>query len=329
MPGNQNVRVGDVTIPAQPITALGARLREMQREIFVVHLAPLRGRTRGTRGSNMPSFMPMIHASESTLSDNEDVGNTNSSMEEDDNDSNDNITLAKTNRRTRSTASNKETNSTSMTRKRRNGKGVYNSETDDTDAEAVRTQMATNASDALEDERITCDFFDTRQGFLRMCQGNNYQFDTLRRAKHSSMMVLWHLHNPSIPAYAHACNVCETDIGCGTRWHCEACYDYDICDNCHSNPALNHPHPLVEKHDNNIVVQVANGYVAAGGNLYQASPPRGILNQALLLQNAAIINTPNHPIANTGSKNTGSSALNQALLHAASSSTTSTRRNPR
>ena len=59
---------------------------------------------------------------------------------------------------------------------------------------------------------ITCDFFDTRQGFLRMCQGNNYQADTLRRAKHSSMMVLWHLHNPSIPAYAHACNACEADI---------------------------------------------------------------------------------------------------------------------
>ena len=112
------------------------------------------------------------------------------------------------------------------------------SETDDTDAEAVRTLAATAASDALEDERnVTCDFFDTRQGFLRMCQGNNYQFDTLRRAKHSSMMILWHLHNPSIPAYAHACNVCETDIGCGTRWHCEACYDYDICDACHAASA--------------------------------------------------------------------------------------------
>ena len=56
-----------------------------------------------------------------------------------------------------------------------------------------------------------------------MCQGNNYQFDTLRRAKHSSMMILWHLHNPSIPAYAHVCNVCETDISCANRHHCEDC----------------------------------------------------------------------------------------------------------
>jgi hypothetical protein len=31
--------------------------------------------------------------------------------------------------------------------------------------------------------------FDTRQNFLQLCQGNHYQFDQLRRAKHTSMMV--------------------------------------------------------------------------------------------------------------------------------------------
>lgn len=110
-------------------------------------------------------------------------------------------------------------------------------------AALMRCARATEVADAELDERISCDFFDTRHGFLRMCQGNNYQADTLRRAKHSSMMVLWHLHNPSIPAYAHTCNVCEADIGCNTRWHCETCYDFDVCVECAAS--VEHQHALV------------------------------------------------------------------------------------
>jgi E1A/CREB-binding protein len=40
--------------------------------------------------------------------------------------------------------------------------------------------------------------FHPLQAFLSLCQGNHYQFDSLRRAKHSSMMVLYHLHNPTV-----------------------------------------------------------------------------------------------------------------------------------
>jgi hypothetical protein len=41
---------------------------------------------------------------------------------------------------------------------------------------AAQQDAALAASAACDaNDRICCDFFDTRSGFLRMCQGNNYQ----------------------------------------------------------------------------------------------------------------------------------------------------------
>ncbi|POM68406.1 Histone acetyltransferase, partial [Phytophthora palmivora] len=70
------------------------------------------------------------------------------------------------------------------------------------------------------DEINDSEFFDTRQAFLSLCQGNHYQFDELRRAKHSSMMALYHLGNPNPNAYVYECNACTRDIVTGNRWHC-------------------------------------------------------------------------------------------------------------
>ena len=91
---------------------------------------------------------------------------------------------------------------------------------------------------------VGCEFFDTRQAFLSLCQGNHYQFDTLRRAKHSSMMVLYHLHNPDAPAFACTCNVCSREIEPGAGFRCTVCADFDMCATCRLNPAVRHPHPL-------------------------------------------------------------------------------------
>lgn len=92
------------------------------------------------------------------------------------------------------------------------------------------------------DGELECEFFDTRQAFLSMCQGNKFQFDTLRRAKHSSMMVLFHLHNPTEPAFVATCNLCTRELDPGTGWRCETCPDFDVCDDCRRYRG--HAHPL-------------------------------------------------------------------------------------
>jgi len=94
------------------------------------------------------------------------------------------------------------------------------------------------------DDILESEFFDTRQAFLSLCQGNHYQYDTLRRAKHSSMMVLYHLHNPTAPAFVTTCNVCCHDIETGQGWRCEVCPDFDVCNACFQKGAVNHPHNL-------------------------------------------------------------------------------------
>lgn len=46
------------------------------------------------------------------------------------------------------------------------------------------------------DPLIEQECIETRLHFLNFCQRNNYQFDELRRAKYTTMMLLAHLHNP-------------------------------------------------------------------------------------------------------------------------------------
>lgn len=88
------------------------------------------------------------------------------------------------------------------------------------------------------------EFFETRQAFLSLCQGNHYQFDSMRRAKHSSMMVLYHLHNPEAPAFSSTCNFCHVEIEPGTGLRCTVCQDFDMCKNCHA-AGMQHEHPMV------------------------------------------------------------------------------------
>ncbi|KDO29649.1 hypothetical protein SPRG_05601 [Saprolegnia parasitica CBS 223.65] len=53
------------------------------------------------------------------------------------------------------------------------------------------------ANDVLDDVEIACPFLDHRSTLLKNCEERHYQFDTLRRAKYSTMMLLYHMATAS------------------------------------------------------------------------------------------------------------------------------------
>jgi len=83
------------------------------------------------------------------------------------------------------------------------------------------------------DEIIESEFYDTRQQFLNLCQGNHYQFDDLRRAKHTSMMSLYHMHNPDVPKFLVTCSNCNVDINSGYCYTSEKDTEFHLCQDCY------------------------------------------------------------------------------------------------
>ena len=65
-----------------------------------------------------------------------------------------------------------------------------------------------------------------------MCQGNHYQFDDLRRAKHTSMMSLYHMHNPDVPKFLVTCSNCNVDINSGYCYTSEKDTEFHLCQVC-------------------------------------------------------------------------------------------------
>ena len=89
---------------------------------------------------------------------------------------------------------------------------------------------------------MPCEIFDTREAFLLYCQNNHCQFDQIRRAKHSSMMVLYHLFNQGTTGFTFSCSSCKTTLLSGNRWNCSICPVFNLCDACHTK--TKHEHQL-------------------------------------------------------------------------------------
>ncbi|XP_027337207.1 histone acetyltransferase HAC12-like [Abrus precatorius] len=87
--------------------------------------------------------------------------------------------------------------------------------------------------------------FEDRQKFLSFCQKKLFQFDTLRQAKYSSMMILHHLKNPTVPV-GTKCSICfKHNNVLQWNWKCEICPEFTVCFACYKERgAICHVHKL-------------------------------------------------------------------------------------
>ncbi|CCI46368.1 unnamed protein product [Albugo candida] len=110
------------------------------------------------------------------------------------------------------------------------------------DSEKPSENLVANLHQDLDDVLMPCEIFDTRESFLMYCQNNHCQFDQIRRAKHSSMMVLYHLFNQGTTGFTFTCSGCRSLLAHGNRWNCSVCPLFNLCDEC--NGKVRHQHPL-------------------------------------------------------------------------------------
>ncbi|XP_076342052.1 histone lysine acetyltransferase CREBBP-like isoform X2 [Tachypleus tridentatus] len=80
------------------------------------------------------------------------------------------------------------------------------------------------------DPLINCDLMDGRDAFLTSAREKHHEFSSLRRAKYSTMAMLYELHNQGQDRFVYTCNSCKAHVE--TRYHCTVCDDFDLCIPC-------------------------------------------------------------------------------------------------
>lgn len=103
-------------------------------------------------------------------------------------------------------------------------------------------QMTTspNESDIIDlDPILTSELMDGRDAFLNFCRERHLEFSSLRRAKYSTMLFLYEIHNQGADRFVYTCNKCKAQVE--VRFHCTVCEDFDLCVMCYQNTSHEHP----------------------------------------------------------------------------------------
>lgn len=96
------------------------------------------------------------------------------------------------------------------------------------------------------DPLINCDLMDGRDAFLTLARDKHYEFSSLRRAKFSSLAMLYELHNCNNPErFMYNCNNCKRAL-VDRRYHCSECDDFDLCVTCYQQEGHIHKMDKIE-----------------------------------------------------------------------------------
>ena len=88
------------------------------------------------------------------------------------------------------------------------------------------------------------DLMDGRDAFLTMCRDRHLEFSTLRRAKFSTLVMIYELLTQDQDKFEYNCNRCSKWVE--TRYHCIVCDDFDLCVVCYRTSGHQHQMKMIE-----------------------------------------------------------------------------------